>query len=113
MAGTMTRSVTPEVFIASSVALGGIKEGRMVWAIPQSKGSMPDTVYPKEWKLGRTFIITSPSCNSSTWSKTFKALSIRFPWLRGTAFGSPVVPEVAKIIARSGSPASHSRPTKD
>ncbi|OPZ38355.1 MAG: hypothetical protein BWY99_01644 [Synergistetes bacterium ADurb.BinA166] len=46
---------------------------------------------------------TSPGASSSSASYICSALSSRFPWLSGTAFGRPVVPEVANITARESS----------
>ena len=70
------------------------------------------TVRPKAWKFGRTVKNESLSDNVGMASNIPRHWSSRFAWVMGTALGSPVVPEVEKMTARSSVSGSAGRPVR-
>ena len=78
---------------------GGIKLANKICVASSTNGSTQHIVNPNAWKFGKTFNKLSPGTRSGTCSKQALMSLNKFSCVSGTAFGSPVVPEVEKITA--------------
>ena len=87
--------------IARIVTAGGRNDGAIAIFPPIVSGMIVVTVYPNEWKLGSTVKNVSAPVTEGIIARVASQFERKFPCVNGTAFGSPVVPDVAKITARS------------
>ena len=102
MVGTAGTIVTAAFLIASIADSGGMNVGSTTWQVPLTSGMREPQTNPNALKFGSALRNTSSSVSLPMWSTHEFMLAQRFAWVRGTAFGSPVVPIFASRQPKGG-----------
>ena len=92
--GTAMTIETSALRIASIEASTGMNDGRITWRAAFTSGSRAPQTKPKAFEFGSALRMTSSSSSMSIWFTQLSMQARRFACVSGTAFGSPVMPEV-------------------